>query len=151
MTRYGSCVEVVERGGVQKKYAAYQTLQHSRPWKGGITVRARICVCNSYICVSYTSYGTNFGDTYCSTSTSRDSKDVFTTSNGGNTPQGPSFGCWAATPSKEIWKGYQRSRNIELLCFVLSLVFKCFYWTQLYLHCHLARTWLIAFLYSKIV
>ena len=31
MTRYGSCVEVVERGGVQKKYAAYQTLQHSRP------------------------------------------------------------------------------------------------------------------------
>ena len=77
------------------------------------------------------------------------------TGSSGNTPWGPSFGCWTATPSKEIWKGYQTTKNFEQLCFVLSLVFferlKSFYWTQLYLYCHLARIWLIAFLYSRIV
>ena len=27
------------------------------------------------------------------------------------------------TPSKEIWKGYRTTKNLERLCFVLSLVF----------------------------
>ena len=82
-----------------------------------------MCVCNSCICVSYTSYGTNAGNTYYSTSTSRDSKEFYTTSSSGNTPRGPTFGCWAATSSEEIWKGYQTTKNFERLCFELSLVF----------------------------
>ena len=79
MARYGD--QVVSNGGEYRR-----NMHHIKAFNISDHERARICVRSSCICVSYTGYGTKAGNTYYNNSTSRDSKDVFTTSSSGNTP-----------------------------------------------------------------
>ena len=87
MARYGDQVVLMSSNGGEYR----RNMHHIKPFnipdhkKGGVTVRAWICVYNRCVCVSYRSYGTKVGDTYYNNSTTRDSKDVFNISSSGNT------------------------------------------------------------------
>ena len=100
MTRYGDQVVLRSSNGGECR----RNMQHIKPFNipdheraasqselGSASATAASASATQVMAPVTTYYA---GDTYYSTSTSRDSKDVFTTSSSsGNTPRGHSFGC----------------------------------------------------------